>query len=49
MHLWGTASQQVNKCRVEGHDGVARVNHLLLIVTISRPNGEKTDERETIS
>lgn len=37
MHLWCTASQQVDERRVEGHDGIAHVHHLLLIVTISRP------------
>lgn len=44
MHLWGTASQQVNERRVEGHDGIAHVNHLLLIITISRPNSGKSQE-----
>lgn len=52
MHLWCTASQQVDKSRVEGHDGIAHVHHLLLIVTISRPGSRggaelvKVDRRE---
>lgn len=37
MHLWCTAPQQVDESRVEGHDGIAHVHHLLLIITISRP------------
>lgn len=42
MHLWGTTSQQVNERRVEGHDGIAHVYHLHLIITISRPNSGKS-------
>lgn len=44
MHLWCAASQQVDECRVEGHDGVAHVHHLLLIVAISRPEGREGAE-----
>lgn len=44
MHLWGTTSQQVNKRRVEGHDGIAHVYHLLLVITIGRPNSGKSEE-----
>lgn len=44
MHLRGTTSQQVNERRVEGHDGVAHVYHLLLIVAISGPNGGESEE-----
>lgn len=44
MHLWGTTSQQVNERRVEGHDGIAHVYHLLLIITISRPDSGKSGE-----
>ena len=44
MHLWGTTSQQVNQRRVEGHDGVPHVYHLLLVVTISRPTGGKSKD-----
>lgn len=43
MHLWSTTSQQVNERRVEGHDGVAHVYHLLLIITISRPDSGKSE------
>lgn len=44
MHLWGTTSQQVNERRVEGHDSIAHVNNLLLIVTISGPNSNKGEK-----
>lgn len=44
MHLWCAASQQVDERRVEGHDGVAHVHHLLLIVAISRPGGREGAE-----
>jgi len=32
MHLWSAAPQQVNKGRVEGHDGVPHVNEVVIIV-----------------
>lgn len=44
VHLWCAASQQVDECRVEGHDGVAHVHHLLLIAAISRPEGREGAE-----
>lgn len=44
VHLWRTAPQQVDKSRVEGHDGIAHVHHLLLIVTISRPESREGAE-----
>lgn len=45
MHLWCTASQQVDKSRIEGHDSIAHVHHLLLIITtISRPESREGAE-----
>lgn len=44
MHLWSAAPQQVDERRVEGHDGIAHVHHLLLIVAISRSNVGKSEE-----
>lgn len=41
VHLWCTASQQVDERGVEGHDGIAHVHHLLLIVPISRPESRE--------
>lgn len=51
MHLWSAASQQVNKGRVERHDGVAHVNNLSLL--LARPETHKhkkpSDHRVTSS
>ena len=46
MHLRGTASQQVDEGGVEGHDGVAHVSHLLLLLTLNSPvtEGERRGE-----
>lgn len=35
MHLWRTASQQVNEGRVEGHDGISQVYPVLLMLLLS--------------
>lgn len=42
MHLWCTATQQVDKSRVEGHDGIAHVHHLL--ITINGPESREGAE-----
>lgn len=40
MHLWCTASQQVNEGRVEGHDGISQVYPVLLMLLLSsKPTG----------
>lgn len=31
MHLWSTATQQINKCRIEGHDGIAHVDGIIFL------------------
>jgi len=43
MHLWSAASQQVDKSRVEGHDGVAHVNHFSRL--LPRPETHKHTSR----
>lgn len=35
MHLWCTASQQVNEGRIEGHDGISQVYPVLLMLLLS--------------
>lgn len=35
VHLWRTASQQVNEGRVEGHDGITQVHPVLLMLLLS--------------
>lgn len=32
MHLRGTTAQQVNKSRVEGHDGIPHVDGVILLI-----------------
>lgn len=32
MDLWTTAAKQVNKGRVEGHDGMPHVNEVIIII-----------------
>lgn len=35
MHLGGTAAQQIDKGRVEGHDGVSQVDTVLLMLLLT--------------
>lgn len=42
MHLRCAAPQQVDERRVEGHDGVAHVHHLLFVVAAARPVSDTT-------
>ena len=37
VHLRGASAQQVDQSRVEGHDGVPHVHHLLFVLAVRRP------------
>lgn len=43
MHLWSTASQQVNEGRVEGHDGISQVHLVLFMLLLSSKPTTKKD------
>jgi len=46
VHLWSTASQQVYEGRVEGHDGIAQVHPVLLVLLLSSEPGQRIAQSE---
>lgn len=42
VHLWSTASQQVNQSRVKGHDGIAHVNNFSFFLARAEKNNVRT-------
>lgn len=35
MHLWGTATQQINESWVKGHDGISQMHTVLLVLFLT--------------